>query len=125
MKNRKAIIASILRSIARYTLLVFGVLIFLFALMSGAEGFGGGIRGIIKNGPNAVPWLLLVILVVVAWKWELVGGILITLLGLFALGFFGIFSHNVFIGTQIISLIPVVLGSFLILSWYLSRGKDG
>jgi len=85
---------------------------------------GGGIKEILKNSPNALPWLILVILVIIAWKWELVGGILITLLGLFALGFFGIFSHNLLVGTLIISLIPIVLGSFLIISWYLSRGKD-
>jgi len=124
MKNKKAIAASILRYIARYTLLIFGVLIFVFALMSGAEGFGGGIKGIIKNSPNALPWLILLILVVIAWKWELVGGILITLLGILALGFFGIFTANFSIGTLIICLIPVILGSFLILSWYLSRGKE-
>ena len=86
--------AKILRYIARYTLLIFGVLIFVFALLSGSETFGGGIKGILKNSPNALPWLILLILVVIAWKWELVGGILITLLGILALGFFGIFTAN-------------------------------
>jgi hypothetical protein len=113
--------AKILRTIARYTLLIFGVLVFVFALLSGSETFGGGIKGILKNSPNALPWLILLVLVVIAWKWELVGGILITLLGLFALGFFGIFAANFSIGTMIICLFPVILGSFLILSWWLSR----
>jgi len=116
--------AKILRNIARYTLLIFGVLIFIFALLSGSENFGGGIKGIVKNSPNALPWLILLILVVIAWKWELVGGILITLLGILALGFFGIFAANFSLGTLIICLIPVILGSSLILSWYLSRGKN-
>jgi hypothetical protein len=113
--------AKILRYIARYTLLIFGVLVFVFALLSGSETFGGGIKGILKNSPNAIPWLILLVLVVVAWKWELVGGILITLLGIAALIFFGIFSANFSTGTLIICLIPFVLGSFLILSWWLSR----
>jgi len=115
--------AKILRTIARYTLLIFGVLVFVFALLSGSETFGGGIKGILKNSPNALPWLVLVILVFVAWKWELVGGILITLLGIAALIFFGIFSANFSTGTLIICLIPFILGSFLILSWWLSRDE--
>ncbi len=29
-----------------------------FALLSGAEQAGGGIAGLIRNSPNAVPWLV-------------------------------------------------------------------
>lgn len=122
MNKRGPTSAVILRNIARYTLLVFGVLIFIFALFSGAEEYGNGIKGIIKNSPNAIPGLIFLGLVYVAWRWELIGGILITILGIFALGFFGIFSSNFMVPTLIISLIPVILGSFLIVSWYLSRG---
>ena len=39
--------ANILRNIARYTLLVLGILVFIFALLSGSEDYGGGISGII------------------------------------------------------------------------------
>jgi len=121
MEKRGNVTAVILRNIARYTLLVFGVLIFIFALFSGAEEYGNGIKGILKNSPNAIPWLILLVLVFVSWKWELVGGIIITLLGVVALGFFVIFSSNFMVPTLIISLIPIILGSFLIISWYLSR----
>ena len=83
MKIQRIKTANIFRNIARYSLLIIGVLIFIFALLSGAEKLGGGIMGIIKNSPNALPWALLLILVYVAWKWELVGGIIVTGLGLF------------------------------------------
>lgn len=123
MEKRGNVTAVILRNIARYTLLVFGVLIFIFALFSGAEEYGNGVKGVLKNSPNAIPWLILLVFVYVSWKWELVGGIIITLLGVVALGFFVIFSSNFMIPTLIISLIPIILGSFLIISWYLSRNE--
>ncbi len=116
-------VASVLRYTARYTLLIFSVLVFVFALLSGSEGSGEGIKGIIKNSPNALPWLVLIVLVLVAWKWELVGGILITLIGIGAMIFFGIFTGKLAVGTLIISLIPFILGVFLILSWWLSKER--
>lgn len=77
--------ANILRNIARYTLLVLGILIFFFALLSGSEEYGGGISGIIKNSPDALVGLLLLVLTFIAWKWELFGGIIITFLGIVVL----------------------------------------
>ena len=117
--------AQILRYTARITLLLFGTLIFLFALASGSEEYGGGIMGLIKNSPNTIPWVVLLGLVFISFKWELIGGILITILGLFAMGFFVIFTPNFFLFTLFVALIPIVFGSFLIISWYLSgRAKD-
>ena len=122
MKNNEKI-AKYLRNIARYVLLIFGILVFIFALLSGSEDYGGRLHGIIKNSPNALPWLLLLILIFVAWKWELVGGILITLLGVFLLFFFVICGNNFFLSTLIITLIPIIFGCFFILSWYLTKNK--
>ena len=122
MKSRQQTTATILRYTARISLLFFGTLGFLFALVSGSEDYGGGVRGIIKNSPNTIPWIILIGFVIISFKWELIGGILITILGLFALGFFVIFTPNFFLITLFIALIPFVFGSFLIVSWYLSRG---
>ena len=113
--------ANILRNIARYTLLVLVILVFIFALLSGAEKYGGGIHGIIKNSPNSLPWLILLILIFIAWKKELVGGIIITLIGIAMLFFFVLFGNNFFLSTFILTLLIIVLGSFFILSWYLRR----
>ena len=113
--------ANILRNIARYFLLVLGILVFIFALLSGSEGYGGGVEGIIKNSPNALPWLILLILVYVAWRWELLGGIIITILGLSMVYFFNFTGSNFFITTFIMTLLIVLLGSFFIFSWYLRR----
>ncbi len=110
-----------LRNVARYVLLAIGVLTFIFALLSGSEEYGGGLKGIVYNSPNALPWLVLLILVFVAWKWELIGGILITLLGIFFLFFFVLSGSNFFFVTLIITLIPIIFGSFFIISWYLTK----
>jgi hypothetical protein len=97
MNNKWNELADVFRFMARYPLLILGILVFLFALVSGSEGFGGGIMGIIKNSPNALPWLALLLFVLVAWKWELIGGIIITLLGVAMFYFFNFVGLNFFI----------------------------
>ena len=113
-------IAKYLRNSARYFLLVTGLLVFVFALLSGSERFGGGIMGIIKNSPNALPWLLFLIFVFFAWKWELVGGIIITLFGVAALMFFNS-GPNFFWAPFVIALLFILFGSFFLFSWYLTK----
>ena len=121
MNSSRIKTANILRNTARYSLLVIGVLIFIFALLSGAESKGGGVMGIIKNSPNALPWVLLLALVYVAWKWEFVGGVIITALGLFLFYFFNFAGNNFFLFTFFLTLLIILLGSFFILSWYLRK----
>ena len=116
--------ANILRNIARYTLLVLGILVFIFALLSGAEGYGGGIRGIIMNSPNALPWLILLVFIYIAWKKELIGGIIITLIGIAMFFFFVLLGNNFFLSTFILTLLIILLGSFFILSWYLRKDMN-
>lgn len=115
-------IAKILRYTSRIILLILSGFWFVFALLSGAEGYGGGIKGIIMNSPNALPWLLLLVFVYIAWKWELVGGSIIIATGLFT-----IFAFNVFkelFALFLITIPLILLGSFLILSWYLTKNYE-
>ncbi len=122
MKHEKKLkTANVLRYIARYKLIVISLLVFIFALLSGSEKYGGGIHGIIKNSPNALPWLILLIIIFIAWKKELVGGIIITLIGIAMLFFFVLLGNNFFLATFILTLLIIILGSFFILSWYLRR----
>ena len=102
-------------------LAVFGTLAFIFALLSGAETYGGGISGIIKNSPNALPWAALLILIYIGWKWPLIGGICITLFGFGLLYFFGIFDDTPDIIPLLVGLIPVLFGGLLIFSWGLNK----
>ena len=124
MKTNWIKVANIFRLIARYPLLIIGILVFFFALLSGSEGYGGGIMGIIKNSPNAIPWAILLIIVLVAWKWELIGGIIIVLLGIAMFYFFNFGSPNFYLFTYFLTIIITILGSFFIVSRLLRRNPD-
>ena len=115
-------LAQRLRYIARIILLIILAFWFIFALLSGAEEYGGGLKGIITNSPNAIPWLLLFLLVRIAWKKELIGGSLISLMGVLTITFFKTYNHiEVFL---LISLPLIVLGGFLVASYYLDKNKQ-
>ncbi len=92
------------RNVLRYILLIFGVLITLFAILSGAERYGGGIEGIIKNSPNALPWIVFIVLVIISWKWKIVGGIGLIIFGTYMMFFFNF------------SLIPTLIGLLIVAS---------
>ena len=112
------------RNIARYSILSIGILVFIFALLSGAEEYGGGLHGIIKNSPNVLPWVVLLVIVLIAWKWELVDGILIILLGIFAYWFISFRGNNFNLAPFIIFLLIILMGEFFLISWYLRRKKE-
>ena len=105
----------------RLSLLVFTIFWMLFALLSGAERIGGGIRGVIYNAPNALPWFILLIFVLLTFKWEFIGGIAIILMGFFTLFFFNA-PENHFI-LWMISIPIIIFGIIFLLSWHLSRKK--
>ena len=112
-------VAKYLRYSARTVLATVATFWFVFALLSGSEEYGGGIKGLILNSSNALPWLLLGVLVYVAFKWELVGGLLIVGMGVLTIFFFHAYkSAFVFFA---IPVPLVVLGGFLIVSWYLTK----
>ncbi len=115
--------ANLLRNIARFTASVIGILVFIFALLSGAEEYGGGINGIIRNSTNALPWLLFFVLIYIAWKWEVVGGIITIILGLTMLYAFNFPAVNFLSIASILAILIIIIGSFFILSWYLRIGK--
>jgi len=121
VKIRKETTAFYLRNIARYFLLIVGILVFVFALLSGSEEYGGGVTGIIKNSPNALPWLGLLVFLFIAWKWELIGGILITALGIFLMLFFNVLGGGFQWPAFIVSIVPVVFGLMFVLSWFLHK----
>jgi len=79
--------------------------------------------GVVKNSPNALPWLLLFILVYVAWKWELVGGIMLIASGVTAIFFFNLIQQG-WLSFLIIGLPPIVLGGALVSAHFLDKEKN-
>ena len=94
-----------------------------FAVFSGAEKYGGGIRGLIKNSPNALPWLLLLVPIIIAWKSEKVGGIVLFILGLGLVYFFNT-GPNFFLTTFLVTcLIPTMGGLLWLISILRKKGR--
>ena len=116
--------ANIFRDVSRYSLLIIASLMFVFALLSGSEGNGNIISGIIKNSPNTLPWLVLLAIVFISWKRELIGGILITAIGFTMMYFFNFAGTNFFLVTFLLTLLITLLGIFQLLSLFLRKGKD-
>ncbi len=120
MKNRINI-ADYFRYTARYMLLALLSLIFIFALVSGSHLNNAGWMGIIYNSPNAIPWAIMLLILALAWRKELAGGIAFIILGIFTVYFFQTYQDIV---VFIIFSFPLIaFGGFFIGSWYLRRQK--
>jgi hypothetical protein len=96
---------TVISIIIKVLLLVIALFWLIFSLMSGFETSGG-----FNNLPNALPWLVLLIGVIIAFRWEIVGSVLVIMYAIFAMIFFG-FGIVVFI----ISLPLAVLAAALLL----------
>jgi len=108
------------RRIARGLLLIITTLIFVFSILSGAEEYGGGLRGLIHNSPNALPAICLYIITAIAWKWELVGGLIIISFGIFSFFFFNVHHGNAFV--LFFMILPIlIIGLLFLFSWHKSK----
>lgn len=96
----------------RVVILVFSVLVFIFALFSGAEKYGGGIYGVMKNIPNALPWLLLLGIVWFAWEHEKIGGYLFLIFGVASAFFFNSWEN---LATFFMVSFPIIIVGILFL----------
>ncbi len=118
MDTQKAKTVRLVSNIVRATMLLYSLLFVLFALFSGAEGFGGGIKGLLKNSPNMLPWIVLLLINFISWGRELTGGILLIVFGGFSAFFFNGFSGNSFIVLAvtipllIFGIATIVFGNF-------------
>jgi len=121
MRSQRLIAANILRGIARYGLLAISSTVIVFALVSGAEDYDGGLEGVIKNSPNSLPWLLLLGALFIAWKREFIGGSIIIALGLLLQIFFNFFRVPRFSATCLLTSAIVLFGVCFIASWYLRK----
>lgn len=109
-------ILNIASLVIRIFLTILTFLIIAFAVMSGSEDYGGGLNGVLKNSPNALPWLLLLAPVIIAWMSERIGGILLCLFGLVLVFFFNT-GANFFWSTFFATLSIPISGSLL---WLIS-----
>ena len=123
MKNTVSYV-NILKYVARCTLLLMASLLLVFSVVSGAEDYGGGLTGLPQNSPNALPWLVLILLIFIAWKYELLGGALIFLCGLWMVYFFNFSGPNFWWITFFLTALIPVMGLLFVLSWYLNKRNN-
>jgi hypothetical protein len=113
--NREKILQSLVLFV-KYFVFTFAVFFLVFALMSGAEK-----SGVLKNIPNALPWIILLVFACIAFSKEIIGGTLIVLFGIFTIMFFGALEFLWIL--FIISLPLILLGSFLALFGFSRKNK--
>lgn len=117
-------IADIFRSIGRFGILVLGFTMVSIAIFSGALRSGITIANILSHLPDALPWLLLLFTLLLAWEYELVGGIIITILGLGGLYYFSAGNQTVVVNIfseAMLMWAVIIFGISFILSWALRQ----
>jgi len=112
-----------LKWFARIPFLIITLFWGIFALLSGANDYGGGIIGIIKNSPNALPWIVLLGINYIAWKWEITGGVIILLIGLSLSFFFNMWSTKGLFLVGMIFIPIEVTGILFVINGILERKK--
>jgi len=120
LKEQKSLIEK-LGWLAKLFLSVVSSLFFLFALFSGATE--PGLIGIVKNSPNAFPWLFLLGFAYLTWKKELLGGVLIVIFALFTVFAFGFYRPEMRGSLLIFSLPLLILGGLILLGSFKGSRK--
>ena len=116
---RRSSLVKSLRYVGRAVLSVVSLFWLVFAVLSGTEN---GIGGLLANLPNALPWLGLIAIVYIAFRWELAGGALVLAAGVASIVFF-----NAWTAPVVLLGIPLPLiaaGTALILCSILDRSDQ-
>ncbi|MCJ7588413.1 MAG: hypothetical protein MUQ00_11015 [Candidatus Aminicenantes bacterium] len=141
-KNKSSRLASTIRWVARILCILATVFIGMWALeaVEGKVGLGRQILGFLMAPPFLMSVLLIIILII-AWKRELVGGILIALIGLATAAYVYISTYHRLLHiaskgyrsvrtaqalnfSVMISLPLIIVGVLFIISYFLHRPKN-
>ncbi len=140
-KNKSSSLASTIRWVARILCILAIVFIGMWALeaVEGKVGLGRQILGFLM-APPFLTAVVLIIILIIAWKHELVGGILIALFGLATALYAYIFNYHRLLNAAskgyrsvrtaqalnffvMISLPFIIVGILFIISYFLHRPK--
>jgi zinc transporter ZupT len=86
------------------------------AIFTGAINYGITIDNILRNLPDAIPWFLLLVTLYIAWDYELIGGLVLLVLGLGGIFYMQASNHSTMPQFTIMLAITIFAISF-ILSW--------
>lgn len=96
-----------LRYAVRIILFIVTTFWFIFALLSGAEQYGGGFKGVVMNSPNTLPWLVLYAINILVWKFERLGGAILIACALFMTFAFDVLEGNW--GVLWVAVVPLLI----------------
>ena len=113
-------LTNILKHSSRIVLLILSVGVFVFALVSGSESMGGGVKGVLKNIPNTFPWALLILAVLSSYKWPKLGSLFSLFFSLVLMYFLNFSGGNFFLSTFVLCLLLVFLSFTLVLTTWSS-----
>ncbi|MFC1960524.1 hypothetical protein ACFLYO_07430 [Chloroflexota bacterium] len=106
----------------RILAIVFSGFLAIFALDVFSEGYSFG-ETLVALFMHLIPSLMVLVVLGIAWKWPLVGGVLFLALGIFSVFFFN--TYQDLITFLLISLPVFVVGLlFLLDAWYSKRGPS-
>ena len=98
------------RRVARTALVIVSIFWIIFGIIAGTQA-EGGIRAMFQDYTNIIPWLAIVILWFIAWKWEIPGGLLIIVFSVFMAFHMNVFEGDSNEGMMIIT--PMAMTGFM------------
>ncbi|MBN2222594.1 MAG: hypothetical protein JW708_10345 [Vallitaleaceae bacterium] len=100
--------------------MVLGFTMVSIAIFTGAIRYGITIDNILRNLPDALPWFLLLFTLLLAWEYELIGGLLLLLLGIGGLFYISSSGHTPVYQIYLMRTIMILSLGFII-SWAIRR----
>ena len=113
-------LANFFQSIARFMMLFIGMTMVAVSIFTGALNYGITIDNMLRNLPDSIPWFLVLFTLLIAWDFELVGGLIFLILGLGGI-FYMQASNNATLPQETIMWAVVLSGGLFILSWSIRR----
>lgn len=113
-------LASFLRNIARFGTLLIGFSMVCFTLCEGAINYGISIEYILWNLPNAIPYFLLLLTLLISWEHELLGGLAMLILGISVKYYLNAYSFGFNLNTML-ELLLILFSFSFIGSWIIRK----
>ena len=115
------------RRVARTALTIVAIFWIIFGLVTGFqhEGHEGGL---FDSWENIIPWIAIVVLWIIAWRFEILGGITIIAFSIYMGTHLGVFEGNSTEGLMIIT--PLAMTGFMFVFigfriWLARRAENG
>lgn len=115
------------RRVARTALTVVTVFWIVFGLVTGFQ-HEGHVGSLFDSWENVLPWIAIIVLWVIAWRFEILGGILIIAFSIYMASHLGVFEGNSTEGLMIIT--PLAMTGFMFVFiglriWLARRAESG